>query len=448
MAQTNDNSNSSLEGFDFNDNADWFNMGSTTKNDKKSTNTSKVIGNIKEDDDENEEASTKLDDKTDKGNVETPANEEGVETFFGQTVDEEETDDEPNEEAKDKDKDKGKDKDKDKKKKDEKPKSSNAAGTDAPEVDEDDEEEDDKNKGGTDDEPEEFDEKKIYSSLAKDMKDRNIFQNVEVKEDEELTEDTFFEKLDAEVEARVDETLEQMSEEMDEDGKRFLKFKASGGKTQDFLATYAKPVDLDSFDESDEKQIDAVLRMQLADEELDAEEINDRLAYWKDSGKLKAQAVKAVAKLKKQRDALVDTTIKANKKAQEDREKTAKQFVADFSEVLSETTEVGIVPITDKDKKELTPYITKPVVKVGKNRYIPQFQAELQKILKAETKEDKQLLAGIAKMVKEKLASKDVATKTTTKVTQKAKARIVETKRTAKTGSSGGSNKRALSDFF
>jgi hypothetical protein len=228
----------------------------------------------------------------------------------------------------------------------------------------------------------------------------------------------------------------------------FIKFKRNGGKTQDFLATYVTPIDLDTFDENDEKQVEAVLRMSLADEELDAEEVNDRIAYWKDSGKTKTQANKAVAKLKKEREKLVEETIRLKKEADQNREKAVKKFEAEMADVIKETDEVGIVPFTDKDKKELPSYVTKPVVKVGKNRYIPQLQKDLQQILKAETKEDKKLLYALAKMVKEKFDSKDIVAKTATKVTKKAKARIVEIKQSSKTGTSGSGNKRAITDFF
>lgn len=309
------------------------------------------------------------------------------------------------------------------------------------------EEVDDKNKGGEEDD--EDDDKKFFTTLAKEMKDRDIFQSVDLKDDEEIDEDKFFELHDKEIEARVTETFEAFFEEIDEDAKAFIEFKKNGGKTHEFFQAVAAPINLDvEFDEDNKKQVEETLRYYLTEvEELDADELEERMTTYKENGTEKARAAKFFKKLKDQKDKAKEELIERSKSDAVKREKQAAQFRQEIAEVISETEKVGIIPITKADK-DLNDYINKPTVKVGKNKFISALQKDLATILKAATKEDKQQLIALSKAIKNKFKVKDTVVEVATQTTKKAKSALAQTKKGIKTGNAGGYKKRSLSDFF
>lgn len=290
---------------------------------------------------------------------------------------------------------------------------------------------------------------KFFTTLAGELKEKGVFQNVEIKEGEDITEEKFFELQEGEIEARVEETFEAFFEEMDEDGKDFLKFKKAGGKTVDFLAIYGATVDLAKFDEDDAEQRQQILTYYLTTvEQLDAEELKDRLQYLKDNGSEKKYAKKWFDNIKeteeKQRKALIET----EEKAQIARENKAKKFNTELVQVLSKTESVGVFPISKTEHKELGDYFTKPVVKVGKNRYIPQIQADLAKVLRAEDEETKKDLLILGKLLKNKFNVKDLVDKVETKVAKSVKSKLQETKRGSKPHSSASSTRKSIADYF
>jgi hypothetical protein len=298
-------------------------------------------------------------------------------------------------------------------------------------------------------EGEEEDDDEFFTTLAAEMKEKGIFQNIEIPEGKKLTEEEFLELQDQEIEARVTETFESFLEEMDDDGKAFLKFKKSGGKTTDFLTHYAATFDLEEFDENDPKQVDKVNRYYLTTvEKLNADDLEDRIAWMKEGGKEKAKATKWFEAIKKAETDKKKTILAAQEKAAELREEKADAFNAQLVKVLNKTEKVGTFVLTEKDKKELTPYMTKATVKVGKNKFVPPLQAELSEILKAETDEAKQKLLILGKLVKNNFDVADLITKVETKVATKAKSALQQAKKGIRPISSGSKEKKELSDFF
>lgn len=292
-------------------------------------------------------------------------------------------------------------------------------------------------------------EEKFFSTLAGEMKEKGIFQNIEIPKDKDLTEEEFFELQDAEIEARVEETFQEFFTELDEDGKEFLKFKRNGGKTSDFLATYSIGFNIEEFDEADEAQRTKVISHYLSTvEKLDADEIADKMAWLKEGGKEKTTAAKYFTKIKEQEQTQRANLLKAEEDAATARAETAKKFNTELKDVLNKTEAVGSFQITKVEQKELDSYITKPTVKVGKNRYVPSFNADIAKIFKADTPETKQKLILLAKLVKTDFDVKDLITTVETTVTKKAKSKLMEAKQGTKVSSSGIQSKKALGDFF
>lgn len=415
-AQTSEaNSTGSLMDFQFDNDLEFFGVKATVDTDGQ-----QVIKEVKEekivdDDDAPDEGVTTLDDgEAKKGKPKGEGEEEEEEdvTFFDQNNEEEEEETTELDEEKPKKETPGK-------KKDEK-------------------------------EPEEVDDKQFFTTLVNEMKEKGIFQNIEVKENEEITEEKFLELQDAEIEARVNETFEAFAEEMDEDGKAFIKFKKDGGKTSDFFHIYSnRSFDIDQFDEDNEAHVNKVLKHYLTQvEKLDESDMNDRLEWLKEGGKEKAYAKKYFGIIENDRKTLKEKITKAQAEAAKEREDALKEFQTSFTEVLSKTESVGAFAITKTDQKELTSYVIKPTVKVGKNKYIPQFQKDIANIFKAETEEDKKKLLLLAKLVKTGFDVKDLVTQVETEVTKKAKSKLADAKRNIKPSSSGSAGKKSISDYF
>lgn len=313
----------------------------------------------------------------------------------------------------------------------------------------------DEEDGKTDNNKEEEDKKeeddKFYTTLALELKEKGILESAEIPKDKDLTEDEFFELQEKEIEARVDETFQAFFEELDEDARRFLKHKKNGGTTHDFLATYAaSDIGIEEFDENDKAQVNRVLNYYLTTvEELDGDELEDRMKYITEGGKTKITAAKFFNKIKEteklEREALEKAVEKASIKKQEN----AKAFNTELANVAKETETVGDFTIPKAEIPKLIQSIIKPTVKVGKNKYTPSFQNKLSKILNAGTAEDKQRLLLLAKLVDDDFKVGDnFKTKKKTEVTKEIRSKLKEAKTQPKTHSSGSQNKRQLSDFF
>lgn len=289
---------------------------------------------------------------------------------------------------------------------------------------------------------------KFYTTLASELKEKGIFQNVEIKEGEEIDEDKFFELQDSEIESRVEETFETFFEELDDDGKAFLKHKKAGGSTQDFMQVYQNTISIDGVNLDEDKDQDLVLThyMRTVDA-MDEDEISDRIEWLKENGKKKAFAEKYFNKLQdidtERKTALAERVNQLSKQ----REDSAKKFNEDLNKELDSTESVGSFSFNKVDKKGLINFITKPIVKVGKNKYITEFQAELGEIFKGEGENKKKLLL-LAKLVKTKFDVKDLIAETKTNVVKEAKSKLQQARTGVRPSSSGGANKKSLSDFF
>lgn len=289
---------------------------------------------------------------------------------------------------------------------------------------------------------------KFYTTLASELKEKGIFQNVEIKEGEEIDEDRFFELQDSEIESRVEETFEAFFEELDDEGKAFLKHKKAGGSTQDFINVYQNSISIDSINLDEEKEQDFVLSHYMRTiDAMDEDEISDRIEWLKESGKKKVFAEKYLNKLKdidtERKTALAESTSKLAKL----REESAKKYKEDLDKELNSIESVGNFSFNKVDKKDLLNYITKPSVKVGKNKYVTEFQAELGEIFKGEGENKKKLLL-LAKLVKTQFDVKDLIAETKTKVVRDAKSKLQESRAGVRPSSSGGSSRKSLSDFF
>lgn len=299
---------------------------------------------------------------------------------------------------------------------------------------------------------EEKSEEEIFGALVEDFKEKGILQNVELKEGEKITEEKFFELYESEIETRVDETFEAYNEGLDEDAKRFIEYKRKGGPTGAFMQIVAKDVSFDVLDEDDPKQVDAVIQHYLVEfEELEGEELKDRLEYIKDGGKAKKHAAKFFDKIKAFKEEALNTLVENQKKATKAQQDRIKKFNEDLVQVLDKTEKVGVIAL-DKNDKKLIEYATKPTVKVPnkKNVYVPPMQVKLAEVMRGETPEAKAKFLALAKVLFDDFNLKEIVAETETKTTKKFKSKIREAASSGFKGKSSGSygGRKALADNF
>ena len=324
----------------------------------------------------------------------------------------------------DKSEDKSKDDlDKDKKKKEEK----------APEFFVDDDSKTDKSKT----------DEKFFTVLAKGMKEKGVLGSIEIPE-EDLEEDDFVKLYEEEIDNRISETFEGFFEELDDDAKAFLKHKKDGGNTSSFFNMLKDSSSIPKGDLDDIAYQKMISKHYLkVVENLDPEDIDDKITWLEETGKLEKYATKYDKKVKslseKQRKD-VEIQRKNNIKQQDD---NAKLFIKEIKDTLKESDTILKFNITKTDEKELTSYITEPQIKVGKNKYVTGLQDGLKKIMK-----DNEKLILLAKLIKSNFDISSIETKVNTEKTIEMKKKLVRAKKNVKSASSTGGRDKKLSDFF
>lgn len=299
------------------------------------------------------------------------------------------------------------------------------------------EEEEDKTKDKQDD--------NFYKNLLLDLKDQGIIE-AEIGEDDEIDKDKFFEYHDNEVDNRVTEALEGFMEELDDEGKAFLKFKKeSGGSTKDFLETYQNISSVPKVDSEDPKSYDKFLRYYYKTyESLEDEDIDDKLEWLEEKeGRKEKYAKKYDTKVQADQEANKEKLSRDATERKKDLDDAKAEFKEDFDKLLNEKDEIKNFKFSAKEKKELSDFVLKPSVKVGKNKYATGLQASLK-----EAFNDKEKLAVLAKLLKSDFDVSSIERSKKTEASKSAKEAIRTSRTGVKVRNSGSSTKRQLADFF
>jgi len=289
----------------------------------------------------------------------------------------------------------------------------------------------------------EDDDEKFFGTLAKSLKEKGILASVEIPE-EGIDEEVFVDLYENEIEARITDTFEGFFEEMDDDGKAFLKFKKDGGSTADFMAQLKSTAGYPTGDIEDANFQKEVLRYYYNNvEKLDEDDITDKLEWLEETDKLDKYAKKSYkqldeidkkskAEIVKNQEAIVAKTNAENKK-----------FEKGLKEEIRKLDNIKDFPLKKTEKEDLITFITKPAVKIGKNNYITAFQAELQKI-----SSNYEGLILLAKLVKSDFDFSSIKTTEKTKQTRTLKKDLQRSRMNKKPTSSGSSSRKSLSEFF
>lgn len=283
-----------------------------------------------------------------------------------------------------------------------------------------------------------------YADTYAKMKEQGVFQNIELPEGEELTQEKFIELQDSEIESRVDEAFEGFFSELDTDAAAFLKHKKEGGSTQDFFKVYGTNTGTPTGDLDDAAYQEKLTRHYYKNVEgEDPEDIDDKIEWLKDSGKLEKYAQKFYTKIKEKEVKSKEDLKQATKAATKESDASKLSFINSVQEALDNTDQVDNFKFTTNSKKRLLPFITKPSVKVGKNRYITPMQSKLQTALKTP---EKMLI--LAQLLENDFDISSIIADAGTITTKKLKRDIQRQKSGVKpTGSGKVGKKRSLADI-
>lgn len=285
----------------------------------------------------------------------------------------------------------------------------------------------------------------IDSSLLSKLKAEGIFAALDNEEfTNELSDDDLPDIIDKEVDARVEETMESFFEELDDDAVAFLKFKKNGGSTSDFINAYSRFNSTPQGDIDNENYQEQVIKHGMQLEGYDQEDIEDKIEWLKEGAKLKRHAQKYEAKLDKANAAQKERMLEQQQQQALEAKKQREKLSEDLKSRLDEADTIGQFTFSKQDKKHLHAYMTRPKVKVGKDNYMTQMQADLQGVF-----QDPEKILIIAKLLRSNFDVSDVIRSTETKVTRKTKDKIERKSTNLKSSnSSTGRRKKALFEYF
>jgi hypothetical protein len=283
----------------------------------------------------------------------------------------------------------------------------------------------------------------FFKVLASGLKEQGVFTNTKLS-DENIDEEAFVGLVEDEVESRVTETFEGFFEEMDDDGKAFLKFKKEGGSTQEFFNVIKETSAIPTGDIEDESYQKRFLKYYYENiEKLDAEDTEERIEYLEENGKIEKFAKKyqpKVEQLQEKEKLALNNRIKDAKKLDDE---STKDFHTRLKSTLDGADAIKDFTIAKTEKSELFNFITKPSIKVGKNKFITGLQQGLQNASK-----DYKTLILLAKLIKSDFDVSGIEKKEATKQVRKLKSNLQRSKKNIKPSVNGGSGKSQLSDFF
>lgn len=288
----------------------------------------------------------------------------------------------------------------------------------------------------------EFNKSSQWSSIYKELKSKGVI-TVDVDNEEEIDADKFIEIQEEEIEARLDETIQAFMEELDDDGKTFLKFKREGGDTKKFFEIYSKLSEIPVPSYNDEASQEKFLEYYYSNyEDLENDDIQDKIDWLKETGKLSKYAEKFYDQLQEDEEKMKAEVLERQKKMTFQQEEQRKQLVKDLKNIIDNTTTIKDWNITPKDKKDLHGYMTRPSVKVGNNQFLTQFQNDLQGIFK-----DKEKMILLAKIISSDFDATDLKEKAKTEVIRETRQKINNQKMNPSISTKGSRNK-GLADYF
>lgn len=293
-----------------------------------------------------------------------------------------------------------------------------------------------------DDENNESSEKQSlsYSTLYKNLKQKGVI-SIEVEDENDIDEETFIEIQEEEIEARMDETIKSFMDELDDDAKAFLRFKREGGETSDFFKIYNELGKIPTPASDEKSQIKFLEYYYSNFEDLDEDDIEDKIEWLKETGKVSKYAEKYYDNIEEQIKVRQEETVRRQQEMQKQQEEQRKQYVKDLKNLIEDNGQIKDWSLTSKDKKDLHGYMTKAAVKIGENNFLTQFQNDLQQAFK-----DKEKTVLLAKLLSNDFDLSDLKEKAKTELVRETKSKLSNSKITPV--SNKGSRNKGLIDYF
>ncbi len=279
----------------------------------------------------------------------------------------------------------------------------------------------------------------VYLDLAKDLKDAGLFSNVEIPED--VNAEKFVELQEAEVDARVKETINGFMNGLDSDAAAFLEYKLHGGDTKEFFNLMSKSKTT-SIDEFNENTAEVYLRS-VYEQDDTIDDIEDKIAYLKEKEKLITTAEKINEKEKALLAKQKTEEIEQAKKEKIKRTKELEQMKAEVKDYFTKNDKIKGIELSADARENIIKAITRQNIKVGDNQYITAAQAYVNKLW-----QDKDALGIFITWASNNFDTKLFEKQAETKITKKTANTLRRTASTHKPKVSTSSGSKPLWEYF
>ena len=227
----------------------------------------------------------------------------------------------------------------------------------------------------TETEKDKEDKNKQKENTSSEAQEENLFDTIK-QENEEEVDNTQTQNQEVDFEVLVEERVEELLNDLPDAIKELNKYVLNGGDWREILSVMNKSVTELDLDIEKEHNQELLLRKILKEEGNDEEEIETQIEYLKETGKLKAIAVKKYNKIEEQKKEDAQNLLKQQEllaKQEKENIKLAKEKAKTFLE----KNEIKGLDITVKDKSEIPSYVLDKTVKLKNGTYITPLQYEL-----------------------------------------------------------------------
>lgn len=218
----------------------------------------------------------------------------------------------------------------------------------------------------------------IFNDAYLDFKKEGMFKHVEIEEGEVLNAASFYELQQQEIEAEVEEKINDWASGLDEDAKQFIKFKREGGSTEEFFKFHSKGKDFDlEGDIYDEDYQDYIIRMKLRKDDWEEDVIEETLRNLGENGQKEKQAEKFLSKFQKEEEANKEKLFKELEQQKAYAKQQEQAFNNNLRNVIKETNEINGFKFDAKEKEDIYNFLVVQKHKTSPTTAITDFQKNL-----------------------------------------------------------------------
>lgn len=187
------------------------------------------------------------------------------------------------------------------------------------------------------------------------------------------------EDIEGSFEDIVDNRVQEVLDELPEEGKNFIRFLRAGGSPEEFLGSAGQTVSLTKLDlEKEENQVRLIVQTEIG-KGTPPEEAEAYAEYLKTNGKLAAFAQKKQETLIEEEKKTLSEAVEKREKARKEMEKANRLYRNKLSDNLKNVTEIKL---SKTDKESLVSSLTEPT-EIWKNQKVTKFGKLLAEIVEA-----------------------------------------------------------------